>query len=125
MFYPFYIIYIYFFVSFRVPKYPFDVWAGGKVDIEPENKTLPLLHVAAADGDCELLKTLLDIGVDVNEYDVTGWPALHYAVCSGHFECAQLLINKGATLQNYSNKVMNTYCSELRNCIRSGNMAYP
>lgn len=90
------------------------------MDIDIDNKTLPLLHVAAAEGNKDLLKTLIDVGVDVNEIDASGWPALHYAVCSGHFECAQLLLVKGATLENYSNKVMNNYCSAIRDCIRTG-----
>uniref|UniRef100_A0A7M5WJS3 Uncharacterized protein n=1 Tax=Clytia hemisphaerica TaxID=252671 RepID=A0A7M5WJS3_9CNID len=103
-----------------VPPNAFDLWSEGKVDIETESSTLPLLHVAAGEGNAELLKTLLDVGVDMNELDQCGWPALHYAVCAGHFECAQLLLSRGATLKNYSNRVMNTYCTAVRDCIRTG-----
>jgi len=96
------------------------MWSEGKIDMEAESSTLPLLHVAAGEGNTDLLKTLLEVGVDVNEIDNCGWPALHYAVCAGHFECAQLLLAKGATLKNYSNKVMNNYCTAVRECIRTG-----
>ena len=97
-----------------------DLWSDGKVDIDTECPSLPLLHVAAGEGNKELCKTLIDVGVDINELDHFGWPALHYAVCSGHFDCAQLLLSKGATLNSYSNRVMNTYCAAVRDCIRSG-----
>ena len=84
------------------------------VDLE----TLPLLHVACAEGNIDLINTLLDCGVDVDEIDRNGWPAMHYAICAGHFECAQKLIAKGATLKKYSNRVMNTYCNEIRKTIQ-------
>ncbi|XP_012564904.2 uncharacterized protein LOC105849132 [Hydra vulgaris] len=68
----------------------------------------PLLHIAASNGNMELLKTLSDVGVDLNEHNSAGWPALHYAICSGNFEAAHFLINKGASIIPYSNRVINT-----------------
>ena len=113
---------MFYILTSSIPQQPFHIWSSGKIDIDPENDTLPLLHVAAGEGNVELLKTLLDVGVDINEVDIAGWPALHYAICTGHFNCAQLLMEKGAVLQTYSNKVMNSYCSAVRDCIRIGDM---
>lgn len=106
-----------------VPKRSFDIWSDGKVDIDLDHtRTLPLIHVAAGEGNIELLKTLIDVGVDINELDHAGWPALHYAICAGHFECAQLLMTKGSSLQGYSNRVMNSYCSIVRESIRKSDV---
>ena len=109
-----------YFTFCSVPLPAFDVWSDGKVEIDTNSGSLPLLHVAAGEGNKQLVSTLIHVGVDINEMDQCGWPALHYAVCAGHFECAQLLLSKGATLNSYSNKVMNTYCSAVRDCIRTG-----
>lgn len=104
---------------FSVPYDKFKVWAGEKSEANANAETLPLLHVACSEGNTDLLKTLIDCGVDVHELDSNGWPALHYAICSGYFECAELLISKGSSLSLYSNKVMNTYCSEVRKTIQA------
>ncbi|MGH9801589.1 MAG: ankyrin repeat domain-containing protein [Blastocatellia bacterium] len=58
------------------------------------NKTL--LHITAAKGQLQLVRTLLAKGVDVNAKDKFGYTALHYAAKEGHLPIAEALIAKGA-----------------------------
>ena len=104
----------YFSLFFSIPYANFKLWSNDTSTSNTNLDTLPLLHVACAEGNIELVKTLIDCGVNVNEIDHSGWPAIHYAVCAGHFECVSILIHHGATLKTYTNRVMNTYCNELR-----------
>lgn len=55
------------------------------------------LNVAAQTGQIEVVRFLLDHGVDVNANH--GMPALHQASGSGHIEIMQLLISRGAELE--------------------------
>ena len=79
-----------------------------------DGSSVPLLHVAAADGDAELLHTLINIGVDLDERDSNGWPAIHYAIGQGHFECAALLMKNGVDLAGYTDNIMKVYCKTVR-----------
>ena len=45
-----------------------------------------LLMYAASNGDIELVRDLVDKGVDINVTDVNGWSALTYASTYGHSE---------------------------------------
>ena len=55
------------------------------------------LHKAARDGDLNEVTSLIDEEkLNVNEKGAQGRTALHRALGSGHHECAQLLISKGA-----------------------------
>lgn len=81
---------------------------------ELDGTSVPLLHVAAADGDIELLKTLIGVGVDLNERDSKGWPALHYAIGKGHFQCAALLLESGVNLNCYTDEIVKDYFKTIR-----------
>ena len=104
---------------YSIPYQKLQLWGNGNTISQASHETLPLLHVACAEGNMKLVNTLIDCGVDVNETDQDGWPAIHYAVCAGYFECADKLISHGAKLKRYSNTVMNTYCQEIRNTIQT------
>ena len=59
------------------------------------------IWTAASTGDVELIKTLLDEGVKVDEYDATiGSTALSYAAIFNQAEAAKLLIDSGANVND-------------------------
>lgn len=60
--------------------------------IEP---TVRLMYLAN-EGNLEGIKELLDSGSDVNFRDIDGRTALHVAVCQGHTDVVQLLLERGA-----------------------------
>jgi len=57
------------------------------------------LHAAAESGRPEMIPMLLDAGanIDAATYDAT-FTSLHHALAKGHFDCARILIEKGADL---------------------------
>jgi len=65
-------------------------------------QTPTLLVDAAMDGDFDECSKLIDGGEDVNQKDVDGMTALHYAAFFGKLDIAQLLINNNAdkTIKN-------------------------
>jgi len=67
------------------------------------------LHRAAANGDLEHVKLLVEEGHDVNILDESGWPVLHAAVTTGNFDCCAWLIDAGADLVEYTNFVIDEY----------------
>lgn len=67
------------------------------------------LHRAAAKGDLESIKILVEGGNDVNALDEFGWPVLHAAVTTGNFDCFEWLIDTGADLETYTNFVIEEY----------------
>ncbi|KAL9976500.1 hypothetical protein ACROYT_G013809 [Oculina patagonica] len=67
------------------------------------------LHRAAAQGDLEHVKLLVEEGNDVNALDESGWPVLHAAVTTGNFDCCAWLIDAGADLVGYTNFVIDEY----------------
>ena len=73
-----------------------------------------MLHIAASSGKTELIKKLIDAGVDLNEKDGEGWPAIHYAIVNGHFECASLLIEYGVEIKCYAEDVVKDYYKAIR-----------
>jgi hypothetical protein len=57
------------------------------------------LHVAAAHGQLEILKLLLDLGIDINTYGgISGGGPLNEAASEGHIEIVAYLLSKGAKL---------------------------
>lgn len=56
------------------------------------------LHVACAGGEIELVKNLIDNGMDVDEEDCENLTPLHYACIFSHAEIVKMLIKAGATV---------------------------
>ncbi|KAM7002585.1 LOW QUALITY PROTEIN: protein phosphatase 1 regulatory subunit 12A [Tautogolabrus adspersus] len=67
------------------------VLAGGGTLTPHPNTKATALHVAAAKGYIEVLKVLLQCGVDVDSSDVDGWTPLHAAAHWGQEEVCTLL----------------------------------
>ncbi|MXW65173.1 MAG: hypothetical protein F4Y00_01730 [Bacteroidetes bacterium SB0662_bin_6] len=73
----------------------------------PED-TLPPIHTAIREGDIETVRTLIDIGVDINEKvgrnfairSHRGFTPLHMATTYGETEIIKLLIEKGADVDD-------------------------
>jgi pectate lyase len=62
-----------------------------------ESSEVPIsLPEAAAGGDIDEVKSLIAKGADVNAWDTSKIPPLHFAVMNGHKQVVELLIAKGA-----------------------------
>jgi ankyrin repeat protein len=53
------------------------------------------LHFACIDGNIDIVKVLLENGVDVNLTNASGQTPLHVACSKGHTDVVQLLIDSG------------------------------
>ncbi|KAF5229345.1 hypothetical protein FAUST_10467 [Fusarium austroamericanum] len=62
----------------------------------PHSEEPTLLCIGAYTGIPDIVKLILDNGVDVNQKDYSDLPALYYASDGGHEAVTQLLIQKGA-----------------------------
>ena len=62
------------------------------------------MHVSAFEGNLQLVKHLLDRGINVDQIDNIGLTPLIYAATHGHNDVIKLLINHGADI-NHVNKV--------------------
>ncbi len=67
------------------------------MDLDPEGRTD--LHYAAADGDLELVRGLLQRGYDVSLADTGGYTPLHFAAQYQRAEMVPLLVAAGAALE--------------------------
>ena len=95
------------------------------------------IYIAAREGHVEIIRLLLDKGVDVNKKVsaigcINGYTPLHFAVASGHIEAVRLLLQRGADpgirSDGYENMrtVNNDQCSDyspLETAKRQGYMA--
>jgi ankyrin repeat protein len=74
-------------------------WAGSGESQSPEPQTTKApdisIHMAAEDGNIEVVKQHIAAGTDVNAKEEDGTP-LHYAAWNGHKEVVELLIAAGA-----------------------------
>lgn len=72
--------------------------AGARVNVRERQKGLTALHIAAARGDTELLRTLLDAGAEVDAANVQGATPLCLALEQRNSAAARLLLDRGATV---------------------------
>ena len=64
------------------------------------------LHFAAADGDLERVKQLLQDGRDANAFDDLGKTPLHYAAERGHLDVMRSLLASGADVNAHDERVI-------------------
>jgi ankyrin repeat protein len=57
------------------------------------------VHAAAFLGLYDVVRLLLDRGVEIEVKDTDNWTALHYAARNGHLEVIKLLLNRGAEIE--------------------------
>lgn len=60
--------------------------------------------MAASENNIEVMKLLLDKGVDINAVDDSGWTALMHATYSFALQSIELLVNKGANTRMVATK---------------------
>jgi len=80
-----------------------------------ENNQAKTLHEAAANGDIELVKSLISSGADVNAPGNWGWTPLYTAAAIGHGDIVSLLIAKGANVDTPSELGMTPLHFAVRN----------
>lgn len=59
-----------------------------------------MMNEAVVNGDIELVKELISLGINVNQPDKKGCQPLPLAVCRHNFELVQILLGAGATISN-------------------------
>jgi len=69
-----------------------------KATVSHRDGTSGLAHIFALTGKVDLLKYVLDAGVDINEKDNGDWTPLHYAAEGGYLDICEVLINGGAKI---------------------------
>lgn len=68
---------------------------GGYVNMRsPESGWNPVIY-AAVTNNPQLLRSLIELGADVNHVENDGWSALHFAAYDGFEEVASILIDAG------------------------------
>jgi len=73
--------------------------AGTPADARWGEHDMPVLCIAAHEGDARSLKALLTGGADVRMADKKGCTALHWAAWKGDTACIALLLEAGAPLE--------------------------
>lgn len=61
-----------------------------------DRKRRTALHYAAADGDVDEVRRLLEAGADANVQDADGWSPLHFAAQASSHGCTDALLRNGA-----------------------------
>ncbi|KLU90412.1 hypothetical protein MAPG_10266 [Magnaporthiopsis poae ATCC 64411] len=72
-----------------------DLIEAGANAFHKLNKGRPLLHLAAQEGQREILGLLLSAGVQVNTLDELGETAAYWACRNGHLDCLKFMISQG------------------------------
>lgn len=95
-----------------------------KVDVNlcKNARGLPPLHRAVQRGAVDCVSVLLSHGADVNLRDSTNRPAINLAISMRLFECIVLLIESGASVEEYTKKCVKEYEDALvlsKSCYRS------
>ena len=80
------------------------------------------IHAAAAEGDTQRLRELLDHGADVNAWDDDFNTPLHVAVARGNIDCVILLLDRGADVNSRFRTRYRTRNTPLHVAIDRGNM---
>ncbi|CAN6231698.1 unnamed protein product [Urochloa humidicola] len=84
---------------------------------KPNGKGSTCLHLAAAGGNCDIVKALLSKGANVDSFCHTGTP-LHMAAFSKQDGAMKILLDHGADC----NKVFNTVCTPLFVALTAGSL---
>ncbi len=69
-------------------------------DEDWEDEESASLHPAAEEGNVDIVKSLLERGVDINGCDATNRTPLDKAACKGNIEIVRLLIERGAEVDS-------------------------
>lgn len=84
---------------------------GASVDIEDMLVGRTPLHIAAALGNLEAVKLLINYGAEINYQDTWGWTPFNLAVVGKHREVINYLIANGASIEtNDSQKILLSIC---------------
>ena len=92
------------------------------VNLYKNARGLPPLHRAIQRGAVDCVRVLLSHGADVNLRDSTNRPAINLAISMRQFECIVLLIESGASVEEYTKQCVQEYEDALflsKSCYRS------
>ena len=92
------------------------------VNLYKSARGLPPLHRAIQRGAVDCVRVLLSHGADVNLRDSTNRPAINLAISMRQFECIVLLIESGASVEEYTKQCVQEYEDALvlsKSCYRS------
>ena len=92
------------------------------VNLWKNARGLPPLHRAVRRGAVDCVRVLLSHGADVNLRDSTNRPAINLAISMRQFECIVLLIESGASIEEYTQQCVQEYEDALvlsKSCYRS------
>lgn len=79
--------------SRKTPFFAGFNWYKRRVSVDTKGRTE--LHIAAMNGRNDVVRSLVELGVDTEARDIMGWTALHSAVQNGRYDVVRLLIQLG------------------------------
>jgi ankyrin repeat protein len=80
---------------------------GANINVVFDAEICTGVHIAVLKNNTELLKVLVEYGVDINQKNVDGSTPLYYAAKYSYISCAKYLIQQGALI-NLCNKIDDT-----------------